>query len=167
MGKIAEIDTHKMIGCAGDAGDRAHFTDFVAKNLKLYELRNDTVLTTAEAANWTRRALADALRKKPWQVNSLIAGWDDVEGPTLYYMDHLSAMAKVPFGAHGYGAYFTYGIFDKMYRPNMSEEDALAVLDACIAELQTRFMVSMPAFFVKRVDADGVTVLCSINAFDD
>ena len=165
--RFEQLDEYKIMGCAGDAGDRTHFAEFVAKNLKLYELRNDTALTTAEAAAWTRKALADALRRKPWQVNTLIGGYDEVDGASLYFMDYLAAMAKVPFGAHGYGAYFTYGLMDRMWRPNMSEDEILAILDACIAELQTRFMVSMPAFFVKKVDASGVTVLRSINSFDD
>lgn len=31
-------------------------------------------------------------------------------------MDYLAAMAKVPFAAQGYGAYFTLSILDKHYK---------------------------------------------------
>lgn len=37
------------------------FVEFLQKNVKLYELRNDLRLDTAGVANFTRRSLADAL----------------------------------------------------------------------------------------------------------
>lgn len=50
-------------------------------------------------------------------MNLLLAGFDETDGPGLYYMDHLSALAKAPFAAHGYGAYLTLSILDRYYRP--------------------------------------------------
>ena len=35
-----------------------------------------------------------------YQVNLLIGGYDEHEGPQLYYMDYLAAMTKVCTGAH-------------------------------------------------------------------
>lgn len=50
-------------------------------------------------------------------MNLLLAGYDDTDGPGLYYMDYLSSLAKAPFAAHGYGAYLTLSILDRYYRP--------------------------------------------------
>lgn len=50
-------------------------------------------------------------------MNLLLAGYDDHEGPALYYMDYLAALAKAPFAAHGYGAFLTLSILDRYYKP--------------------------------------------------
>lgn len=42
---------------------RAQFTEYVQKNVALYQFRNGIPLTTAAAANFTRGELATALRK--------------------------------------------------------------------------------------------------------
>lgn len=42
---------------------RVQFTEYVQKNVSLYQFRNGIPLTTAAAANFTRGELATALRK--------------------------------------------------------------------------------------------------------
>lgn len=48
---------------SGSPGDADNFSELIKANLKLYELRNSTRLTTRAAANYTRGELATALRK--------------------------------------------------------------------------------------------------------
>ena len=36
-----------------------------------------------------------ALHQTPYQVNLLMAGWDEQEGPQLFYLDYLASMVKV------------------------------------------------------------------------
>lgn len=50
-------------------------------------------------------------------MNLLLAGYDDADGPGLYYMDYMASLAKAPFAAHGYGAYLTLSILDRHYKP--------------------------------------------------
>jgi len=38
----------------------------------------------------------------------------------------------------------------------MTESEALELLECCFAEIQKRFMVSMPNFLIKVVDKNGV-----------
>ena len=52
-------------------------------------------------------------------VNLLLAGYDKTEGPSLYFMDYLASSNKVPFGAHGYGSFFTVSILDRNYREGL------------------------------------------------
>lgn len=58
------------------------------------------------------------LLQTPYHVNLLLAGYDEHEGPALYYMDYLAALAKAPFAAHGYGAFLTLSILDRYYTPS-------------------------------------------------
>eukprot|EP00983_Pelagomonas_calceolata_P032070 1006887-Pelagomonas_calceolata.AAC.6 len=61
--KLVPVDPTKLFGIAGEAGDRVNFTEFIIANVKLYELRNNTRLSTHAVAHLTRGELAKALRK--------------------------------------------------------------------------------------------------------
>lgn len=136
------------------------FSRYVSKNINLYELSNDgTKLSTHAQANFARGELAAAIRKGPFQVNVLLGGYDENVGGSLYHLDYFGAMHKVKHGAQGYAQYFVSSIFDKDCTDSMTEEDALKVVEKCITEIHTRFLISQPNFIIKKVDKDGVKVL--------
>lgn len=64
-------------------------------------------------------------------------------------------MTKLPFAAHGYGAYFCLSLMDRFYKPDMSVDEAKKLLQMCLNELKTRFIVNFPQFTVKLIDANG------------
>jgi len=49
-----ELDSHKLLVGAGVAADSTNFTEYIQKNLKLYELNNDLKLGTKATANYIR-----------------------------------------------------------------------------------------------------------------
>jgi 20S proteasome subunit beta 4 len=156
--KILPLDSHKLFAMSGEHGDRIQFSQYIQKNLSLYYYRNNLELTTHAAANYTRRQLADALRQNPYQVNILLGGFDK-EGPSLYFLDYLASMHKVPFGAHGYAGYFIYGLLDKLYKDGLSLDEGVEVARACVKELQTRMVLNSPKYLAKIVDSTGTRVI--------
>ena len=64
-------------------------------------------------------------------------------------------MQKLDKGAHGYAGMFTNSLLDAHWKPDMTEAEAVALMDMCIKELHTRFMISMPNWLIKVVDKDG------------
>ena len=50
--------------------------------------------------------LADIVQG-PYNVFMLLAGYDEGEGPSLYFMDYLATMHKMNTAGHGYGGMFT------------------------------------------------------------
>ena len=137
----------------------AHYR-YISKNINLYELANDgTKLSTHAQANFARGELAAALRRGPYQVNLLLGGYDEKAGGSLYHLDYLGTLHKVKHGAQGYAQYFCSSIFDKDYTDDITEEEAVKIIEKCINELHTRFMLSQPNFMIKKVDKDGVKVL--------
>jgi len=143
---------------SGEAGDTTQFSEYIAKNIQLYKMRNNYELSPKAAAHFTRKNLADALRSRnPYQVNLLMAGYDDVEKRAdLYYMDYLATLLEVPYCAHGYGGYFTLSTMDAYYKPEMSVEEGYELLKKCVAEIGKRLVINLPTFAVRRVDADGI-----------
>lgn len=155
--KIHKLSNKLLMAVCGEAGDTVQFAEFIAKNIQLFKMRNGYELSPAAAACFTRRNLADYLRSRtPYSVNVLLAGHDDASGPELYYIDYLATMAKVPFAAHGYGAFFLMSVLDRYYREDMNEEEAIDVLKKCVSEVQKRFLVNLPAFRVQIVDKNGI-----------
>jgi len=156
--KIKQIDSHKIMGMAGEQGDREQFGDFVQKNIQLQYFRSGHPPSPKAAANWTRNSLAESLRSRgAYQVNLLLGGFDtETEEPSLYFIDYLAAMHEVPFAAHGYCGYLTLGLLDRLYRPDMDLDAGLKVMRAAIAQLQRRFLVNSPNFIIKLVDQAGV-----------
>ncbi|CAD7688938.1 unnamed protein product [Nyctereutes procyonoides] len=81
--KMFKMSEKILLLCVGEPGDTVQFAEYIQKNVQLYKIRT------------------------PYHVNLLLAGYDEHEGPALYYMDYLAALAKAPFAAHGYGAFLT------------------------------------------------------------
>jgi 20S proteasome subunit beta 4 len=131
------------------------FTEFIQKNLHLYQFRNNIPLSTAATANFTRGELATALRKNPYYVNVLLAGYDSDVGASLYYIDYIATFHKIEKGAFGYGSYFCLSLMDKLYRPDMSVEEAVDLVDKCIKEIRLRLVVAPQNFIIKIVDKEG------------
>jgi len=155
--KMFKLSSKLLMLVTGEAGDTVQFAEYMEKNIQLYKMKNGYELTPHAAANFTRRNLADALRSSSaYQVNMLIAGYDDTSGPELYYMDWLASLQKVPFAAHGYGSFFSLSIMDRYYKPGLTREDASELLKKCIEEVQRRFLVRLPDFFIRLIDKDGV-----------
>uniref|UniRef100_A0A8C8HL79 Proteasome subunit beta n=1 Tax=Oncorhynchus tshawytscha TaxID=74940 RepID=A0A8C8HL79_ONCTS len=159
--KMFKLSDKILLLCVGEAGDTVQFAEYIQKNIQLYKMRNGYELSPKAAANFTRKNLADYLRSRtPYHVNLLLAGFDETDGPGLYYMDHLSALAKAPFAAHGYGAYLTLSILDRYYRPGgipRSPSRLFTIpLFYCPPSPLSRFILNLPSFTVRLIDTEGI-----------
>jgi len=166
LDKITQLSSHSALGVSGANADLVRFSEYVSKNLALYQLSNDGVqLSTHAQANFCRGELATALRKGPYQVNCLLAGYDaDASGNgagkgSLYWMDYFGALSKVNYGCQGYASNFCLSIMDRDWKEGMNEEEAVAIVDKCIKELGVRFLMAQPNFIIKVIDKDGVRTL--------
>eukprot|EP00904_Undaria_pinnatifida_P003232 jgi/Undpi1/1290/HiC_scaffold_11.g04682.m1 len=163
MDKISPLAENKALACAGPQSDCVAFTEYIAKNMTLHELNNNVTLTTKAAATYIRGELAKALRKGPFQTQILMAGVDKRAGSndeaSLFWMDYLGTLQKVPYGAHGYGAAFTLSVMDREYIKGLTVDEALSIIDKCINELHTRFLIAQKNFVIKVVTADGIKVI--------
>mmetsp|Transcript_28126 Transcript_28126/g.64368 ORF Transcript_28126/g.64368 Transcript_28126/m.64368 type:complete len:160 (-) Transcript_28126:80-559(-) len=150
-----------MMGMSGPNSDLVNFSDFIRANVKLYELMNNgATLTTDAQANFVRGTLATALRKGPYQVNLLLGGFDVADKKAgLYYMDYMASMHPVNFGVQGYASNFCLSIFDRDWKEGLTQEEGVKIVEKCINELQTRFLVAQPNFIIKVVDEKGVRTL--------
>ena len=68
--------------------------------------------------------------QRPKYVNILMAGVDD-SGPSLFFLDYLASLIKVPFAVHGYGGMFTLSIMDRHYKKGRCLHFCLSVGNQC------------------------------------
>ena len=156
--KTLELDSHKLMAMSGPKGDCVYFGEYIQANMKLYELRNGLKLSTHAASSYTRNQLAESLRKGPYQVNILLAGYDaDADEASLYFMDYLASCQKVNSGGHGYGGMFCLSLFDKHWKPKMTRAEADVLVDTCIAEVRERLVTAPAKYHVKIVDKTGTS----------
>ncbi|XP_049817936.1 proteasome subunit beta type-2 isoform X2 [Aethina tumida] len=155
--KLYKLSNKLVMAVSGESGDTTQFAEYIAKNIQLYKMRNIYEMSPTEAANFTRRNLADFLRSRAtYHVNLLMAGYDDRNGPELFYMDYLASMVSVPYAAHGYGGFFSLSIMDRHYLPTLPLDEGYEVLKKCVREVQKRLAISLPNFKVQVIDKNGI-----------
>lgn len=151
----------------GESGDTIQFTEYIAKNLLLYRMRNGYELTPKSAAHFTRRNLAEYLRSRtPYFVNLFVAGYDEKEGSELHYIDYLANAKSVSYAGQGYGGMFCNSIFDRYHHENITQDEAYDIFKKCVKEIQKRLIINLPNFTVTVVDKDGVKQLPDITSLD-
>eukprot|EP00026_Physarum_polycephalum_P016416 Phypoly_transcript_17311.p1 GENE.Phypoly_transcript_17311~~Phypoly_transcript_17311.p1 ORF type:complete len:199 (-),score=22.39 Phypoly_transcript_17311:110-706(-) len=148
----------KLLLACGEAGDRIQFSEYIQKNLNLYNLRNGYELSTLATAHYIRGELATALRQSPYQVNLILAGHDNIDGPSVHFIDYLGSLQTMNFAVHGYAGYFLLSLLDKYYREDQTVEDGIKLLRMCVTELKTRFIVNT-RYLAKVVDANGIRIV--------
>ncbi|CAD7088466.1 unnamed protein product [Hermetia illucens] len=163
--KIHKISNNLLMATIGDAGDTIQFTEYIAKNIALYKMRNGYDLSPKAAAHYTRKNLADYLRSRsPYHVNLFVAGYDEKEGPELHYIDYLANGKSLNYAGQGYGALFCASIFDRYHHDKITQEEAYDVFKKCVVEIQKRLIVNLPNFKVAVVDKSGIRYLDDITS---
>lgn len=152
-----QLNAHNMILYSGEPGDSVQFVEYIQKNVQLREITHGVEMSTPSCAGFTRRILADNLRKGGFSTNLLVAGHSQEHGPKLYWIDHLASSIDVPFACQGYGSYFCYSTLDRHFRTEMTREEAIILLKKCIFELKTRFMANLSNWQMHIISSEGIT----------
>jgi len=161
MDKIVEIGNKKMLIISGNSGDISNFVDFVQKTIQLYALKTGYSLSTHSVANFLKRELSQSFRKGALTINLIIAGYDELVGISLYYLDYTGNLQRMNHCVQGYASLFISSILNRNYSPLLEIEDAVILLLKCILVLKKRFIINHSNFIVKIIDKKGSRVLCS------
>ena len=83
--KIVPLSRKMIMATSGNQGDRVQFSEYVQKNIVLNELRAGFPMSCTATANFVRAQISSALRtRRPIQVNSLLGGFEEKKGSSLY-----------------------------------------------------------------------------------
>lgn len=162
--KTRQLSEKSLMAFSGESGDTINFAEFIQANVRLYEMRNGYTMSTTAISSFTRNELATSLRSRsPYQTNILIGGFDETnKKPTLNWIDYLAANVRLPYAAHGYAAYYILSLLDRHWKPDLSLDQGLELLEKCVAELRMRMPLDFKGIQVKAVDQTGVHQLADM-----
>ena len=163
--KIYQLSKNLVMGAVGAPGDVTQFSEYCAKNIQLYKMRNGYEMSPKASATFIRRNIADSLRSRnSYHVDLLLAGCDEKDGPQLYYIDYLGSISSAPFAMHGYGGYFGLSVMDRYYKKDMTQDEGYELLKTTIKEIQKRLIINIPTFQVQVVTNEGIKKLPNISS---
>ena len=76
--------------------------------------------------------------KDNFSAGLIVAGWDPVDGNSVYSIPMGGTILKVPFALGGSGSTYIYGLIDSEFRPDLTEDEARALVKKCVSHAMAR-----------------------------
>ncbi|KAG4304783.1 hypothetical protein PORY_001836 [Pneumocystis oryctolagi] len=125
--KVIDINNYLLGTMAGGAADCQFWETVLRMECRLYELRYKTRISVAAASKILANILYSYKGMGLSMVfqGTMICGWDERRGPSLFYVDNDGTRLKGNLFCVGSGQSFAYSIVDNGYSWDMSVEDAI------------------------------------------
>jgi len=120
--KVIEINPYLLGTMAGGAADCSFWERLLAKQCRIYQLRNRERISVA-AASKILSNMVYQYKGMGLSMGTMICGWDK-RGPGLYYVDSDGQRTTNYMFSVGSGSTYAYGVMDTGYRYDMSVEEA-------------------------------------------
>ncbi|XP_034945832.1 proteasome subunit beta type-5 [Chelonus insularis] len=122
MKKIVEINDYLLGTLAGGAADCVYWDRVLAKQCRMYELRNRERISVAAASKLMSNMVYN-YKGMGLSMGMMIAGWDK-RGPGLYYVDSEGTRTPGKVFSVGSGSIYAFGVLDSGYRWDLTDEEA-------------------------------------------
>jgi len=122
--KVLEINRFLLGTMAGGAADCQYWERVLAKQCRLYELRNKKRIST-RAASKLLANMVYQYKGMGLSMGTMICGYDATTGPALYYVDDGGQRLGGNLFSVGSGSLYAYGVLDEGYRYDLTREEAL------------------------------------------
>uniref|UniRef100_A0A8C6UBY2 Proteasome subunit beta type-8 n=1 Tax=Neogobius melanostomus TaxID=47308 RepID=A0A8C6UBY2_9GOBI len=122
VNKVIEINPYLLGTMSGSAADCQYWERLLAKECRLYRLRNNQRISVSAASKLLCNMML-GYRGMGLSVGSMICGWDK-EGPGLYYVDDNGTRLSGRMFSTGCGNSYAYGVIDSGYKEDMTVEEA-------------------------------------------
>ncbi|KAJ8302136.1 hypothetical protein KUTeg_021123 [Tegillarca granosa] len=121
--KVIEINPYLLGTMAGGAADCSYWERVLAKQCRVYELRNKERISVAAASKLLANIVYN-YKGMGLSMGTMICGWDK-RGPGLYYVDSDGERLTNNIFSVGSGSVYAYGVLDSGYRWDLTTEEAL------------------------------------------
>jgi len=134
--KIAQLSKHIFCARSGSAADTQAIADIVKYHLSQLAMQTGREPTVKTAAHLMRRLCYD--NKDQLLAGVIVAGWDTVEGGSIYSISLGGSCCKVPFAMGGSGSTYIWGLVDSEFRTDMSADESRALVKKLLAHAMAR-----------------------------
>ncbi|KAF9423368.1 hypothetical protein HW555_001177 [Spodoptera exigua] len=122
MKKIVEINDYLLGTLAGGAADCVYWDRVLAKQCRLYELRNRERISVAAASKLMANMVYN-YKGMGLSMGMMLAGVDK-RGAQLYYVDSEGTRTPGKVFSVGSGSVYAFGVLDSGYSWDLSDKDA-------------------------------------------
>lgn len=154
--KVYELNKSIVATKAGHAADSQRLMRSLGAELKLIELKNERPARVKEAAMLVNSAQFQS-RMHGSVMSILLGGYDDREGIQLFNLSpDGTIMPHSGFAVDGSGSIWIKGVFDNEFKSDMSEKDALALVEKAFMTSFKNDNMSGGGIIVKVITKDGI-----------
>ncbi|XP_072271222.1 proteasome subunit beta type-5 [Pyxicephalus adspersus] len=151
--KVIEINPYLLGTMAGGAADCSFWERLLARQCRIYELRNKERISVAAAS----KLLANMVyqyKGMGLSMGTMICGWDK-RGPGLYYVDSEGNRVSGSVFSVGSGSLYAYGVLDRGYDYDLTAEEAQELARRSIYQATYRDAYSGGVVNLYHVREDG------------
>ncbi|XP_078391492.1 proteasome subunit beta type-5-like [Cetorhinus maximus] len=162
--KVIEINPYLLGTMAGGAADCSFWERLLARQCRIYELRNKERISVAAAS----KLLANMVyqyKGMGLSMGTMICGWDK-RGPGLYYVDSEGNRVSGQVFSVGSGSVYAYGVLDRGYRHDMSPVEAYELAKQAIYHATYRDAYSGGIVSLYHVKETGWVRICRDDVMD-
>jgi proteasome beta subunit len=151
--KLFKITDNIGMAAYGLIGDFQFVSRVLKAQAALYELDANDKISTKSVAKMVSNMLYSR-KMAPLYTNLIIAGVDE-DGPQVYTLDALGSLIPEEFGATGTGMLLSMGILEADYKPDMSVEDGIKLVEKAIRNSIKRDAMSGNGIDLLIITIDG------------
>ena len=127
--KVYDLSKNVVATTAGTASDNQKVMRHMRGEVKLMELKTERSVKVQEVAMVLNSIQYSILRTQGGVVSVVLGGYDE-EGPSLYNLSpDGTILENEGYVADGSGSIYVKGVFDMEYKPNMSQKEALELIE--------------------------------------
>jgi 20S proteasome subunit beta 1 len=147
---------HDRIYCcrSGSAADTQAISDIVTVQLQSHALQLGRLPRVVTAAALFQKLCYD--NKDQLQAGLIVAGWDEVDGGSVYSIPLGGALVKQSFAIGGSGSTYIYAYCDANWREGMARDEARAFVKRALSHAMARDGSSGGVIRTVVITQDGV-----------
>ena len=156
--KVFELSGNIAAAVSGGAADAQLFMRHIKGELRLIELKNERKPLVGEAAMILNSIQYSSIRRQGSIVGLILAGYDHRKGSSLYNLGPDGTIVDHEgYVTTGSGSIYVKGVLDVEYKPNMTEKEALSLIEKAFKVSFKNDNASGGGFIVKTITKDGIT----------
>ncbi|ROL45042.1 Proteasome subunit beta type-8 [Anabarilius grahami] len=151
--KVIEINPYLLGTMSGNAADCVYWERRLAKECRIYKLRNKTRISVAAASKLLANMMAE-YRGMGLSMGTMVCGWDQ-RGPGLYYVSSSATRLAGDMFSTGSGSNYAYGVMDSGHRWDLSVPEAYDLAERAIYHATHRDAYSGGVVNMYHMQKDG------------
>lgn len=156
--KIFDLSDNVVANVSGGVADAQRFVRIIQSELKLIELKTERKPLVKEAAMILSNIQYSSIRASGSVVGMLLGGYDEKNGISLYELSPEGSLLDTSdYVTSGSGSIFVDGILSSEYKNDLSQKDALVLIEKCFKAAFKNDNASGGGFIAKIVTSDGIS----------